>query len=297
MTNPYQLKQLVPHLDPAFPFNVFDIVPPEKQIMHLHWHDDWEIVYFRQGNAVFHIGSERVRPQPGDLLFVNRGLIHTGFAEDDGKVRYAAVVFHPSLVAGSLADAYHLQIIGPFASGKSFFPIHIGAEHPQHPSAVALVEDLIAEYGAKAKGYELAIRSKLHLLLIHLLRHHDVSGGRTRVHGFDEELYGRFKELIAYIENRYADKLTVQLAASIVNLSEYHFCRTFKKITGKTFVEYVNLHRINAAERLLVDTTTPVTEIAYRVGFSSINYFSQMFKHYKRCSPSQCRKRQGAHGE
>jgi len=291
MVNPIQLKQQVPHTNPSFPFRVFRIVPPERQIMHLHWHDDWEIVWLKRGSVVFHIGSERIRPKPGDLLFVGSGLIHTGFAEDDGPVEYEAIVFHPTTAGGSASDALQRRIVDPFVTGSAFFPVHVPVEHPHYAALIGIVRELIDEYAARSIGYELAIRAKLHLLLVHLVRHHDAWSGPPKAHAIDREQYASFKRLIALIEERYEDKWTVAHASSIVNVSEYHFCRTFKRITGKTFVEYVNLQRINAAERLLLETEAPVTDIAYRVGFGSVNYFSQLFKQYKRVSPSECRKR------
>lgn len=292
MLNPYPLKQNVPHDDPSFPFRVFHIIPFEKQVLHLHWHEDWELIYIvKAGSSVFHIGSETIRPKTGDLLFVNKGLIHTGFSEHFEAVEYYALVFHASLTGSSRADAYHLQISNPYVSGKMIFPVHIETSHEHYPALHHLVRQLIYEYETQSKGYQLAIRSLLHLLLVQMTRFHAVQGKDHQAGGIDEELSERFKELIAYIELHYPEKLTVQQAASIVSLSEFHFCRTFKKVTGKTFVDYVNLHRINAAEQLLLQTADPVTEIAFKVGFSSVNYFSQMFKQYKNCSPSQCRKR------
>lgn len=290
MTNPHQIKQDVPHQEPGFPLDVFHIIPTGKEILHLHWHDDWEIIYFIRGNAIFYIGSETVRPEPGDLMFVNKGLIHTGFSESDDPVEYYAVVFHSSLAGSSMADAYHMQITNPYITGKSFFPIHLPVKDTHYPYIAGIVKQLIAEYEQQRQGYRLAIRSMLHLLLVHLSRHHQLQGPSTSAVPIDTELTEKFKELIAFVEQHYPEKLTVQQAAGIVNLSEYHFCRTFKKMTGKTFVEYVNLLRINAAEQLLIHSSDPVTEIAFNVGFGSVNYFSQMFRQYKRFSPSQCRK-------
>lgn len=293
MTNPYLIKQDVPHREPGFPFNVFHNIPPGKEILHLHWHDDWEIIYFIRGNAIFYIGSETVKPEPGDLLFVNKGLIHTGFAEDEDPVEYHAVVFHTALIGNSMADAYHMQITNPYISGKSYFPMHLPANDASYPPVAAIVKQLIHEYKQKEKGFQLAIRSMLQLLLVQLSRCFQLQGPSGSANPLGAEQTEKFKELIAYVEQHYPEKLTVQQAAGIVNLSEYHFCRTFKKITGKTFVEYVNLLRINAAEQLLIHSTDPVTEIAFNVGFGSVNYFSQMFRQYKRHSPSQCRKRNG----
>lgn len=69
----------------------------------------------------------------------------------------------------------------------------------------------------------------------------------------------------------------------MVNLSPNHFCKVFKKITGKTLIEYLHLLRINEAEKMLVDTDASITEIAGNVGFSSITYFGRVFKKLKMC--------------
>lgn len=122
MTNPYQIKQDVPHRDQDFPFDVFHIIPPGKEVLHLHWHDDLELIYFIRGNATFYIGSETVKPEPGDLMFVNKGMIHTGFADDEHQVEYYALVFHSVLAESRVAGSSHVQITNPYASGKRFFP-------------------------------------------------------------------------------------------------------------------------------------------------------------------------------
>ncbi|ACX65313.1 AraC family transcriptional regulator [Paenibacillus sp. FSL H8-0457] len=291
MTNPYQIKQDVPHRDQDFPFDVFHIIPPGKEVLHLHWHDDLELIYFIRGNATFYIGSETVKPEPGDLMFVNKGMIHTGFADDEHQVEYYALVFHSVLAESRVAGSSHVQITNPYASGKRFFPILLPVTDAYNSLIAGIVKQMIAEYEQQAIGYQVAIQSMLHLLLVHLSRHHHLHGPTGSADTVGAELTDRFKELIAFVERHYPEKLTVQQAAGIVNLSEYHFCRTFKKVTGKTFVEYVNLLRINAAEQLLIHSSDPITEIAFKVGFGSVNYFSQMFRQYKRHSPSQCRKR------
>lgn len=293
MTNPDGLKQNVPLQRPDFPFNVFHIRPSGSQILHLHWHDEWEIIAMRGGRAVFHIGADKVEAGPGDLLFVNQGLIHTGFAADETAVEYDAIVFHSSLVAGPMADADQWSVAGEYVEGKSFFPLCVKAGDPHHAELLALVRRIVDEQAGRAPGHPLAIRSLLRLVLVHCMRHYPRRAPSAHPRRFDEELNRKFKRLISYVESHYADKIAVEQAASLVNMSPYHFCRTFKKLTGKTFVEYVNWHRLHAAEQLLAHSDLSVTEIADSVGFGSVNYFCQIYKRYKHCSPSEYRKRNG----
>ncbi|MFD1907037.1 helix-turn-helix domain-containing protein [Paenibacillus rhizoplanae] len=70
----------------------------------------------------------------------------------------------------------------------------------------------------------------------------------------------------------------------------FHFCKTFKKLTGRTFIDYVNFCRMDEAQRLLLETDLTITEISGRVGCDNPNYFTKLYKQYKGLTPSQARK-------
>ena len=60
------------------------------------------------------------------------------------------------------------------------------------------------------------------------------------------------------MEQHIETELSVAAAAKIACMSYYHFCRLFKKVIGKTFVEYQNFIRIRRAEKLLITTDRPL---------------------------------------
>lgn len=93
-----------------------------------------------------------------------------------------------------------------------------------------------------------------------------------------------------FVENGYADPITIEEAAAVANMSRFHFCRTFKQTTGRTFIEFLNQYRIDKAEELIAETELNITHIAEKVGFGSVNYFSRLFRKYKHMSPAQCRR-------
>ena len=73
-------------------------------------------------------------------------------------------------------------------------------------------------------------------------------------------------------EQHIETELSVAAAAKIACMSYYHFCRLFKKVIGKTFVEYQNFIRIRRAEKLLITTDRTITNIAFETGFGSVSY-------------------------
>lgn len=93
------------------------------------------------------------------------------------------------------------------------------------------------------------------------------------------------KRAISYIEEHHTEPLTVQLVAAHVNFSPSHFSRIFKRETGRSFVDYVAITRINKALPYLRKQQYNFDIISTKVGFNTPNYFSMSFKKYVGFSP------------
>lgn len=65
------------------------------------------------------------------------------------------------------------------------------------------------------------------------------------------------------------------------------FCVFFRKMAGKTFVQYLNEYRIQMACRMLEKGEKSVSEVCYAVGFGDVPYFHRMFKRTTGVSPGK----------
>ncbi len=96
----------------------------------------------------------------------------------------------------------------------------------------------------------------------------------------------------AYLAERYSDPgLSLTQVCSELSVSVSHFSKSFKSITGRTFVEYLTDVRIERAKELLVSEGSRGYEIAPRVGFRDPHYFSTIFKKVCGVTPTQFRSR------
>lgn len=271
-----------------FPMNVFHNHSRGDRVLYLHWHEHLEILYVVKGNAVFDIGGCSYRTSPGDLLFVHSGELHSGYAINNSDVDYYAVVLGKALFGGDASDPFFGPMILPFMEGRRRFPACLSDADEGYAAFAEPVKRMIAEFEGKLPGFELSIRAQLQLLLSEAIRRTEAEApAAPRVDSLRSEL---FEPLFALVRQEYARPIGLKEAAGLVNMSVYHFCKMFKRLTGRTFVEYVNLYRVNEAERLLMTTDINVTEAADRVGFGSINYFIRTFKTFKHYSPSHCKK-------
>lgn len=93
-----------------------------------------------------------------------------------------------------------------------------------------------------------------------------------------EEHRGNGIELsISYMLNHLQAKISLETLASIASLTPNAYCRSFKRATGLSPIDYLNRIRIEDAKKQL-ERNRPVKEIAESIGFKNQYYFSRLFK-------------------
>ena len=99
----------------------------------------------------------------------------------------------------------------------------------------------------------------------------------------------RIRRSVEFMHDNYARDLPLGEIAAAVYVSEYHFARLFKRITGATPHAYLATIRIEHARRLLAATDLSVTEIAERVGYQSASHFGRVFRQLAGATPTAYR--------
>lgn len=92
-----------------------------------------------------------------------------------------------------------------------------------------------------------------------------------------------------YINQHYAEDVTLPELADLVGMSPSSFSRFFRLRTGKTLSSYLIDIRLGNAARALVDTTSNVSEICYSCGFNNLSNFNRVFKSRKGVTPHEFR--------
>jgi AraC family transcriptional regulator len=94
----------------------------------------------------------------------------------------------------------------------------------------------------------------------------------------------------AYIEEHFAEHISLDTLARAVRLSAYHFCRAFKQSFGVPPHRYHNARRIEHAKMLLAEPTCSVTGIALKIGFSETSSFTAAFRKATGTTPTAYRR-------
>ena len=88
-----------------------------------------------------------------------------------------------------------------------------------------------------------------------------------------------------YIQGHYAQELSMQGVAQVMNYSETHFCRLFKQCFKVNFSAYLNEFRIEQAKKMLMHTNATAKEIAIACGYQDNSYFIRVFKRFTGMTP------------
>lgn len=96
-------------------------------------------------------------------------------------------------------------------------------------------------------------------------------------------------EAYEYIENHIHELLPVTELAKHFGYSNHQFIRIFKEISGSAPSLYIRVVKLELAKQWLTDSEMTVSEIADRLGYSSVNNFSRMFQNMVGMNPTAYR--------
>jgi AraC-like DNA-binding protein len=95
---------------------------------------------------------------------------------------------------------------------------------------------------------------------------------------------------IRYMDSHLGSALHLADLAHEAGMSERSLSRNFHATVGQSPIEYLLNMRLQRAEELLLVSPTPISQIAYEVGFSDANYFTRQFRRLRGVSPREFRK-------
>lgn len=102
------------------------------------------------------------------------------------------------------------------------------------------------------------------------------------------------RQALNYMEQYYADKLTLQDVAEHCYVSQWHLSKLLNKHTDKSFYDLLNAIRIREAKRLLQNPKLRVSDISEMVGYTDPGHFCRTFKKLEGVSANEFRNGQGA---
>lgn len=258
--------------NPNLPFIFHNIFVPDKKSGIINWHDNTEFLCCMEGEGFVNCDSNRITIKKGDTVIVNGRYLHA--ISSDTKFQYLCLIVDNSFFKDNGIDIENTTFIEKICDValadkmKTVASVIKEKDSTLHIARTRLaVLDYICYVTENYSGRGFGKRDK-------------ISRGYTAV-----------LDAIEYINNHFAEKLTLEDIASRAGFSRYHFTRIFKENTGVTVGEHILARRCHNASFLLRETQKPIAQISAECGFDSPSYFAKSFTASYGILPSEYRKK------
>ncbi len=232
-----------------------------------NWHRNIEILYFFSGHGEVLCDTHTTPVQAGDVFVINANSLHN--VVTDNEARYYCLIVDGDFCRANDIDTDTLTFQNRIRDEK----------------AEALFVSVAENYARRHEFYKASIRSAVLALMVYLACNFTLADAAKQKRGSGKTIEN-IKLAMGYMQAHFSTKLTMEAVASKVGLSVYHFAREFKKVTGVTFVSYINHLRCENAKKLLQSGKYTVAEACAQSGFENASYFSKTFKSFFGQSPA-----------
>ncbi len=268
---------------------------PQLDLVPWHWHEEYELSVLYRGKALYHTPQGQFTLEAGDGIFLNSGTLHSAQLTPGGACQKADILFHGRLVYGDKDSVFWKKYIRPLSSPEASQVTVLRSAVPWQAEILEKLKKAHRLYKNQPEGYEFQVRALLSEILFDLFCYSegpekDTSAGNR----MDND---RIKQMLLYLQEHYAQPVTLAQLSQVTSLCERECLRCFKKVVRMSPIQYLIHYRIARACILLREEELSVLEVSSHCGFESPSYFTKTFRRITGCTPSEYRnKKSEKHG-
>jgi AraC-like DNA-binding protein len=275
--------------DLSCPVDVLFMRGNDHHRVRMNRHRYFEVLYLCSGSAECLIQDRVLSLKEGDLAILGGSMYHSIECHSSG-VAFAALFFEPDFIRfdGGSDSAEYLT---PFLLQDSTFPHIVPAETGVPEHVLNMMLRIRSELPALSSRARLALGTYLKMLLLLLLNHY--ASYVETVESFQREQFAldRLVPLFRFLAENSGNATPIREAARLCSMSESYFMSFFKRVTGLTFIEYLNRYRTERAQMMLLNTDESIATISQEVGYCDQAYFGAVFRKLVGMTPATYRRR------
>ena len=247
----------------------------------LHSHTFYELLCCcNTCGAGYLLGSQRYLLEKGDIILIPPGTSHRPLLPENMKEPYKRDVLwiNPNFME-------QIRKLAPeLLPGAKIQPELIRTAGTRWEFLCELFRAGVRESETRASGWELMVIGNTFTILSHLLR---ISLDKS-AKPLEAEMPELLEQVMAYVESRYAQRITLSQVAQAFYVSESTITHTFQKKIRVSFYRYVTQRRLISAKALILQNLS-MEDVAVQSGFNDYSSFYRAFKQEFGISPRQYR--------
>ena len=159
-------------------------------------------------------------------------------------------------------------------------------DHFESVEISGCLRNILREMEQKNTGYEDVCQAYMEILIIRLMRSTALSvPSESHVVSTNRQCAA----VRRYIDLHFKESLTLEQLAEEAHMNKFYLSHTFKKEYGISPINYMISKRIEESKYLLAETDLSLSQISQLLGFSSLSYFSQVFRKTQSVPPMEYR--------
>ena len=248
-----------------------------------HYHAQYELLYISQSFGIRFVGDNVSHFFPGELVLVGPYLPHlwrndpSYYKENDSnRVKTIVVKFTSNFIGeGTFNNPEFSGINNMLEQSKFGISFNKRSSESLNDELIGIIDLSPAEQSIK---------------LLDILNRLSVAVDKkvlsfTDMRQYTTENSHRIDAVLKYISDNYSSGISLNDVSDISCMTTNSFCRFFKKLTNKSFIQFLNEVRVRNAARLLVQEDLPISEVCDMVGYKSITNFNKQFKQLTGSTP------------
>lgn len=235
-----------------------------------HTHNYTELFYIASGKGQFLIQDQVYPVESNNLVIINPNVSHTEVSLGSQPLEYIVVGIDGIELASSASSNGQLCVLDRFESAE----------------ISTCLRNMLREMEAKTTGYRDICQAYMEILTIRLMRSTPLSVLSEPQGASGNRQCAAVRR---YIEQHYKEPLTLDQLSQEAHMNKYYLAHAFKQEYGVSPINHMISRRIDESKNLLVETDLSMSQIAQFLGFSSLSYFSQVFRKTQGVSPMEYR--------
>lgn len=238
-----------------------------------HIHNALEMLYVIEGSYSVLLDDITYEIEKGDLILFRSDSVHTVAARESEVNSYYVIKIPPSFFITLSGGENGIKYAMHFAFNRKEYKCLWKKAESDGSELQGILEALETEFHTPGYAPELVIKLKIMELVTALLRQCHLE--ETHI---DTRSATLVYSVMRHVQKNYAEDIDEREISKSFGMSYSYFSRTFKKVTGISFKNYLNRIRISNAEQMLFSTGASVSEIATACGYNSISYFISVYR-------------------
>jgi AraC-like DNA-binding protein len=256
--------------------DLFDVWMEHSEYKEMHRHDFHEIFLNLEGSGEQYTSEGTIKMKKGDVFFFPAGIEHIGNGGPSGNCLGGVININEKLFLGDSIYSESGEVFKSLTRNAKEGHYKINISNVGRKQLLLIFQNMLEEIRVKKAGYRSIVNSFMHQFLIVILRNSQLN---FHIKSTDTSItVDKINDTIQFLKTHFFDQIDIDHAAQMSNMSRSYFHANFKKVTGKTYIEFLNDLRIKSADKLFKTTELDTNTIAFRSGFTSVSHFYKVFK-------------------